>query len=49
MKAVEPISMGACILHGNEAEAGSDGEHYMMAKFERIVRSMEVFFFLKKK
>jgi uncharacterized protein (TIGR01570 family) len=47
LKAVEPISMGAGVLPGNEAEAGSDGElMYMRVKFERIVRSMEVFFFL---
>ena len=46
LKAVEPISMGAGVLPGNEAEAGSDGElMFMRAKFERIVRSMEVLFF----
>ena len=43
---MEPISMGAGILPRNEVETRSDGElMYMTAKFERIVRSTEVFFF----
>jgi uncharacterized protein (TIGR01570 family) len=44
LKVVEPISMGVGVLPGNEVEGGSDGElMYMRAKFERIVRSKEVF------
>lgn len=49
LKAVEPISMGAGVLPGNEAEAGSDGEvMYMRAKFERIVgsRDSEAFYMM---
>ncbi|KAK9288731.1 hypothetical protein L1049_017195 [Liquidambar formosana] len=48
LKAVEPISMGAGVLPGNETE-GSDGElMYMRAKFERIVgsRDSEAFYMM---
>ncbi|CAJ1975386.1 unnamed protein product [Sphenostylis stenocarpa] len=52
LKAVEPISMGAGVLPGNNssgAEAGSEGEiMYMRAKFERIVgsRDSEAFYMM---
>ncbi|KAK7354320.1 hypothetical protein VNO80_19779 [Phaseolus coccineus] len=49
LKAVEPISMGAGVLPGNGAEAGSEGEiMYMRAKFERIVgsRDSEAFYMM---
>lgn len=51
LKAVEPISMGAGVLPGNDSgtEAGSDGEiMYMRAKFERIVgsRDSEAFYMM---
>ncbi|KAK7411270.1 hypothetical protein VNO78_02703 [Psophocarpus tetragonolobus] len=54
LKAVEPISMGAGVLPGNnnsgaEAAAGSEGEiMYMRAKFERIVgsRDSEAFYMM---
>ncbi|KAJ1428141.1 Protein MIZU-KUSSEI 1-like, plant [Sesbania bispinosa] len=51
LKAVEPISMGAGVLPGNnnEAETGSEGEvMYMRAKFERIVgsRDSEAFYMM---
>ncbi|KAJ7956560.1 protein MIZU-KUSSEI 1-like [Quillaja saponaria] len=49
LKAVEPISMGAGVLPGKGAEAGSDGEiMYMRAKFERIVgsRDSEAFYMM---
>lgn len=49
LKAVEPISMGAGVLPGNETESGSDGElMYMRAKFERVVgsRDSEAFYMM---
>lgn len=51
LKAVEPISMGAGVLPGNDsgAETGSEGEiMYMRAKFERIVgsRDSEAFYMM---
>lgn len=51
LKAVEPISMGAGVLPGNDSgiEAGSEGEiMYMRAKFERIVgsRDSEAFYMM---
>lgn len=42
LKALEPISMGAGVLPGNEDGAGSEGElMYMRAKFERVVGSKD--------
>ncbi|KAL6187892.1 hypothetical protein ACLB2K_039287 [Fragaria x ananassa] len=42
LKALEPVSMGAGILPGNEDGAGSEGElMYMRAKFERVVGSKD--------
>ncbi|KAJ4833696.1 hypothetical protein Tsubulata_034939 [Turnera subulata] len=49
LKAVEPISMGAGVLPGSEADGGADGElMYMRAKFERIVgsRDSEAFYMM---
>ncbi|CAM8929694.1 hypothetical protein QQ045_021202 [Rhodiola kirilowii] len=41
LKAVEPISMGAGVLPGDETEKDSDEVMYMRAKFERIVGSRD--------
>ncbi|KAK3040204.1 hypothetical protein RJ639_028916 [Escallonia herrerae] len=49
LKAVQPISMGAGVLPGNEDGAESEGEiMYMRAKFERVVgsRDSEAFYMM---